>query len=94
MSEHTKTPWKWMDGFFYGPAHRQWVASATAHHDDTASIDISPEDAAFIIKAVNCHDELLTQLKRAQRMLLQTNWQIDGAMDDIAESIAKAEAKP
>lgn len=100
MSEHTPLPWDlhirrvpagackpgiWIDG----PNHKTVV--------DTGAIDswpLSPEDAEFITRACNCHDELLAALRDMVAMFDHydpTEGQSE-AFDRATAIIAKAEA--
>lgn len=60
-------------------------------------VHLTSEDfanAAFIVRACNAHEELVNQLRLAQRMLLQTDWRLEeGFMAEIAAAIAKAEGR-
>lgn len=57
-------------------------------------IEEAEANAAYIVRACNAHEELVNQLRLAQRMLLQTDWRLeDGFMAEIAAAIAKAEGR-
>lgn len=90
--QHTPTPWRvaesaaekdcWYmeaqyQGFNEGP---DW----TSVGEDDGTFD--KEDAAFIVKAVNCHEALLAACKRARNSLdLDTQ-----AIEQLDHAIAKA----
>ena len=55
------------------------------------SIQMSKENAGLIVKAVNCHDELVQALKEADAVL--TNQ--DGRVKEIIkQALSKAESEP
>lgn len=53
----------------------------------------SDVDAAFIVKAVNCHEELVSAL-RAIRLRIQKGASILGSLEVVERAIAKAEGRP
>lgn len=61
--QHTPTPWKIEESYV---GARYMVRSA--HGDETAMTRYR-EDAAFIVRAVNCHEELVEALKGAVRAI-------------------------
>ena len=77
MTEHTPTPWHWIDA--YSGAHivtpsihddlagikagPEEVLSLLASDEQPACLDISVADADFLLRAVNAHDALLAACK-------------------------------
>lgn len=61
---------------------------------DTTEGDRATADAnaALIVRAVNCHEELLAALKLARHWLAQTYSEKGPAMAEVNAAIAKAEA--
>lgn len=98
-----KTPPPWVCGDESDPNQRGNIYS----HDATGSIIASCKDfiyaprdeseqnanAAFIVKACNCHDELVTALKRSLNWLSSYPGNgAAGAYDEARSALAKAEA--
>lgn len=50
------------------------------------------DNAALIVKAVNCHLELLKQLKVCRDEMLADGWTHE-SLEDVEQAIAKAEGK-
>lgn len=71
-AHHTPTPWKWNNGNLVGPD-----GDIIAEKND----DGSP-DAAFIVKCVNNHDELIAALKQLVRSVPMdaSNFNMGGAV--------------
>lgn len=70
---HTPTPWKVLGYTPYGEDYRitDDIGNDIAivpHWDDEAKIE-ARANAAFIVKAVNCHEELLEALKEAKKAI-------------------------
>lgn len=57
-AQHTPVPWFLTDG------HNAGNIWASIDGDKLIIANASAEDAAFIVKAVNCHDDLLEALRR------------------------------
>ena len=71
MSEHTPTPWHWFQGHLVGPEDKDkggapWILRCTDGGEPT------PEDAEFIGRVCNSHDDLLAAL--------------EGLVDDIMDA--------
>jgi hypothetical protein len=68
--KHTPTPWrttKTQPNVVCNSGGDKWIARATIGHSKSprfiADADIAEANAAFIVKAVNCHDDLLNELE-------------------------------
>lgn len=107
MSKHTPGPWS-ADGanILYAAPHEDdafEVIEINAPYNSQdrqliayipAGFGQSQTNAAFIVRACNAHEELVNQLRLAQRMLLQTNWRLEEEfMAEIAAAIANAEER-
>lgn len=99
---HTPTPWK--DGPVFGTEGRAVFYQDTTKPGkwqrrlDKAGGIFSLEDAAFIVRACNAHEELLAALKRALPWVKDHAHDWDdgppvGAREQIIAAIAKAEVK-
>lgn len=101
---HTPTPWKHL-GFGRGKfgavleKSNITVILGECHGNET---DLADQNAAFIVKAVNCHDELVSTLKKALSWgeaeihseyggTRRLNERL-GELDFIRDAIQKAEA--
>ena len=91
---HTPTPWRISsvtsryieshDGEIIGTAYPETMM------DD---YPVACANAAFIVKAVNCHEELLEACKQMRDMLLSCGYEIHNPTIKLAkEAITKAEA--
>jgi hypothetical protein len=62
---HTPTPWMVGPEYYDNPKGDMKAGYIGSFADEATSVFrcAKPEDAAFIVKAVNCHDELLKALK-------------------------------
>ena len=71
--EHTKTPWGyWPEccregGMITSNEYGCHVAAPTLYENHPA---LTKANAAFIVKACNCHDELLEACKNAQNQII------------------------
>lgn len=90
MTKHTPTPWNVFENTIYGPGtpkgRNTWLAQCR-NLDERA-----PDNAAFIVRAVNCHEELVSIID-----LLLDHVKADdlpkGSIGRIRQAIAKAEAE-
>jgi hypothetical protein len=94
---HTKLPWKVVKTALNAISVKNRVGLHVCEiiNDDAATLTPLMEDnAAFIARAANCHEELLSGCKEALRLIRnQTgNWQL-GTKDMLERAIAKAEGK-
>ncbi len=84
---HTPTPWKFEnrdeDNYLAGP-EGQFVISLVGSPDDE-----DKENAAFIVRAVNAHEELLKRLKECYEKLEFKGY----SNASVEKAIAKAEGK-
>jgi hypothetical protein len=94
MAGHTPTPWKEREGYIcWGdlktvpirPMQREW-ATDPGNKDHDAAL----ANAAFIVRAVNSHAELIAILKYARRFLKKE----DVDVHYIDAVLARAEATP
>lgn len=110
MGKHTATPWSWWTSNSHarltGADGRDGgVISASISSDGMAVVNVSPADAAFIVRACNAHDQLVAALKKAVALAeIASDWaldevEIDGEMVDVldlgkefAAALAAAEA--
>jgi hypothetical protein len=96
VAEHTPTPWKWcgndLDGANYAEVMGLDVECGRALcYGGTVKLNISDEDRAFIVRAVNAHEDLLEALREAEEFVVG----LDGAQmiwEKIRAAIARAEA--
>lgn len=90
MSEHTPTPWKVYDDT--DPHH----VKILGRHQDIGNAHIAdvlfPENAAFIVKAANNHDDLITALRRI--VSLDKENAARYAQSIASEAIAKVSSCP
>lgn len=85
---HTATPWR---VFLYGGVQIGHVdgAAICSMWGDKAE---GEANAAFIVKAVNCHDELVNALKAARPFLaISDDQRASGRLKLVEAAIAKAE---
>ncbi len=103
---HTPTPWHFEESSLNGVPKGEsfWLANdteegnTTAHlllnkagHKDDAQVRV---DAAFIVRAVNAHEEMLEALKGAMMIVKALSSDNDTHFVKLAEqAIAKAEGK-
>lgn len=81
MGKHTPTPWETKEGRIYQQGKPGCIAVVQGYENEVA------KDAAFIVRAVNAHEELLAALHTAKARL-----QVAGlGVKDIERAIAKAE---
>jgi cell division protein ZapA (FtsZ GTPase activity inhibitor) len=75
---HTPTPWKTLKGrtvlHIMGAHHGVCQISTTGYKGSTRAelkeyAERAEANAAFIVRAVNCHDELVAALEKARRQL-------------------------
>ena len=93
-AQHTPTPWD-TNGFLSNDGiriyHRQ---DEVAHLSDIGlDQDVLEAHAAFIIRAVNAHDDLLAALKEARNFVLATPFAAPTQLARIDAAIAKAEGR-
>lgn len=95
---HTPTPWRQSEinpMYVLDDARGEIIAECQPHYVDKKS----KENAAFIVRAVNAHDELLAALKKIREMVQQCNASNAVAVQEYlrsgngAKAIAKAEGK-
>jgi len=86
---HTPTPWT-AKTLKYKALIQGGVYNTDSH--SIAVVDSCPDDAAFIVRAVNAHEELLAACKAARTYL-----NLDDAGPELdfqlSQAIAKAESK-
>ncbi len=95
--QHTPTPWKLHDmetATVVGPDHLA-IADCNAR---SRSTDECIENAAYIVRAVNCHQELLESLREVTAMLEgaydgKEDEEVTLAVTSALKAIAKAEGK-
>lgn len=90
--QHTPTPWVCYLSTVYKPERDDLDSSLDAIDQEKIVCSvINTPDAAFIVKAVNCHEELLTALKMAidRPKVLPSKEFIEACK----QAIAKAEGK-
>jgi len=84
---HTPLPWMWRE---------RYLVSADANNSlvlqDVDPIGCSDEDRALIVRAVNCHHELVDAL-RVMMDPNEANTSFAGAYERAAAILAKAEQK-
>lgn len=88
--QHTPTPWKTMTLNPYIFSGEEPEEIAVARFDMKLPLDQQKANAAFIVKAVNCHEELLEAAKSMQAEIRRRVGFTATAWD---EAIAKAEGK-
>ena len=97
QSTHTPGPWKIInEKTIVGADHpgMGYIADVNLHRNNEQQEADGLANAAFIVRACNAHEEMVNQLRLAQRMLLQTDWRLEeGFMAEIAAAIAKAEGR-
>jgi len=88
-TEHTPTPWKLWDGTkVYGHEHDGSDVSIVDSSSSFLSPETSQANAAFIVRAVNCHEELVALLRECRHPGLS-----EDLYHRIEKAIAKSEAK-
>ncbi len=105
MTKHTPTPWS-VDGIgtnIIGPKEdRRYIAETCTLMDDnghTHNDDHSKEDAAYIVRAVNSHEELLQALKDLAneiclgKLSVRKDFSLINAHASALKAIFKAEGK-
>lgn len=97
QSSHTPTPWYFDFEKSYGANHGpEWeTRSAPAGRGIWTAHCQSGHDAAFIVKAVNCHEELVEALKSVKESLLDIHRDdtLDGCLMVIEDALARGEGK-
>lgn len=89
MNKHTPMPWKL--GYPDGGGINRITDGRKASRE---IIDLTnPDNAAFIVRAVNSHDDLLLGLKVAEEYLSKTHGKELGMSKSFRRTIAKAEGK-
>jgi hypothetical protein len=95
---HTQTPWRVAKGYRItgGPQGHTYVASLdNVKHFSPEELDAN---AAFIVRAVNSHDEMLAALKAARAVVHECTHRERGRLQLVATTldaaIAQAEAQP
>lgn len=84
--QHTPTPWTLDEaGIIWGP-HEELAGKSKGYQCIAEEIEL--EDAAFIVRAVNCHEELLAACKEVLDWVLATE-----VREQLSKAIAKAEGK-
>lgn len=66
-AKHTATPWKWWTSNSHmrltgADGKDGGVISASIAADGIPVVNVTPDDAAFIVRACNAHDDLVTAL--------------------------------
>lgn len=90
MSKHTPTPWGRAGIELIGNEGREMIGTL---HDTQAGISVK-ENASFIVRAVNAHDELLHALRLAKALLEgQTEETEENVIELLSEVLAKVEGK-
>lgn len=64
--EHSPTPWRVDDDTHIQDSIGEYILSETERPDERGET-YTAEDAAFIVKAVNCHDELVEAVEECVR---------------------------
>ena len=103
MSKHTPTPWHVDGECIYGTTQRGdyvRIADTTVADGDNLPDKEADANASFIVRAVNCHDEMLKALKAVELGVFGSmlpNSDIDvctrGTLAQVQAAIAKAEGK-
>ena len=94
---HTPTPWAtfgWKDGSTCGIQGTQPMHRVTSDNVFLVDDDKDMANAAFIVKAVNCHDELVEALKLAMDYVEEYGL-VNVLCEDenkMRQALAKAEA--
>jgi hypothetical protein len=92
-TQHTPTPWN-VNGLSIEDQNGDLIGFLNAG-DGVAT---AHEDAAFIVRAVNCHEELIEALRSLFGAIKFSGWNIDDLkwtqpMAEARKAIAKAEGK-
>lgn len=87
MSEHTPTPWKTVKARTY--VH---IQDERGNCVASCAYEQAVTNAAFIVRAVNSHEELLRLLKVCMGEMLANGWSHE-SLEDVEQAIAKAEGK-
>lgn len=102
MSKHTPTPWRYnekydqSDTLFFGSCGEKVIAFDAGDYDTEATCTCSDADAAYIVKAVNMHDEIVRLLEDIE-LLVRINAPMtdeDHMHQRIKKLIAKAKDTP
>ncbi len=91
---HTPTPWKYVEDKSLGD--REFGKGETMDGKNTPFSSIKREDAAFIVRAVNSHEELLFALKQLLEMVEDRprhKYEVPGTVGDREKLAHKAIAK-
>lgn len=93
QAPHTSTPWTVFQCSF---AKQEDITSACGFNGETLDMShdechhpLSLANAAFIVRAVNSHEELLAWIKSVKTWMVVNGW----PSQDIEKIIAKAEEK-
>jgi hypothetical protein len=95
LANHTSLPWKYVsdydEAYIDGPEPSQ-KGMINFYLCDTA---VGHANAAFIVKAVNCHEELVEALKSVKESLLDIHRDdtLDGCLMVIEDALARGEGK-
>lgn len=91
MDKHTPTPWSYLPHYGSNVIYKMQLDIKKGPHKGIART-IKDTDAAFIVRAVNCHEELLRLLKVCLEEMLADGWSHE-SLEDVEQAIAKAEGK-
>ncbi len=97
MSNHTKTPWTYghmgNETLWIGPSHEELPVAEIAHDCSAARID-SRHNAAFIVRAVNSHAELVAALQSAYEAIgkLASTLRTDGRNESATLALMQQQA--
>jgi len=94
MSTHTPTPWNLGEQnqyFIYAPLNTHRIAEACIPPDKSVAIKEAKANAAFIVRAVNAHEDMLAALKKVEKYAFKASG--DELLMWVQEVIVRAEAK-
>lgn len=96
QESHTSTPWFYDDDDMDGNCYELFTRDEDGNVDEPIGSVLNEEDAAMIVKAVNCHAELVEALKWCVADLEAENSKFgitkSKIVDDAKAALAKAGA--
>lgn len=91
IDRHTPTPWE-NDGEVIIAPHKNYASIASTIDDPQIDEQKQKTNFAFIVQAVNCHDELVEALDMAIRALRDNDidTSMAGEFEILTDALAKA----
>lgn len=90
--EHSPTPWRVDDDTHIQDASGEYILSELEMPDERGET-YTAEDAAFIVKAVNCHDELVKELQDMYDFIIDRGYSDEESDGMIGAKLVLTKAK-